>query len=53
MQNYGSPNYLNHYFGTGYYGDSFFPGQWYYQNRRYVTPYGGLYQNPSDRYFTR
>jgi hypothetical protein len=53
VQNYGSPNYLNQYFGTGYYGDSFFPGQWYYQNRRYISPYGGLYRYPSDRFYTR
>ena len=53
VQQFGSPNYLNHYFGTGYYGDSFFPGQWYYQNRRYITPYGGLYRYPSDRFFVR
>jgi len=53
VQNYGSPNYINHYFGTGYYGDSFFPGQWYYQNRRYISPTGGLYRYPSDRFYTR
>lgn len=52
VQNYGSPNYFNHFYGTPFGGEAF-PGQWYYQNRRYINPYGGLNQYPSDRYFTR
>ena len=52
VQNYGSPNYFNQFYGTPYGGETF-PGQWYYQNRRYINPYGGLNQYPSDRYFTR
>jgi hypothetical protein len=52
VQNYGTPNYFNYFYGTPYGGETF-PGQWYYQNRRYVSPYGGLNRYPSDRYFTR
>jgi hypothetical protein len=53
VQNYVTPNYFGRYYGVGPYGGEFFPGQWYFQNRRYVSPYGGLYRYPSDRYFVR